>query len=156
MLMFQKLPLTGMLPLEPILQFYSIVLDNTQCNFLHKHNLNLQLLANVEICNGQGDPVDNLYLLRVKSTLTRHKQKHLHLYQINGQSRLGSSGAEPIQVETRISNNLMWNRKLAGRYKNGGKMNRTKKNTKHDKNNTIFSTLNLPNNFSRSQSWDHE
>jgi hypothetical protein len=36
-------------------------------------------------------------------------------------------------VEKRISNNFMRNRKLAGRYKNGGKMNRTKNNAKHDK-----------------------
>jgi hypothetical protein len=57
--------------------------------------------------NGQGNPVDNLYSLRVKSTLTRHKQKHLHLYQINGRSSLGSSGANLIRVETRISNNFM-------------------------------------------------
>jgi hypothetical protein len=76
--------------------------------------------------NGQGDPVDNLYLKWVKSTLTGHKQKHLHLYQINGRSRLGSSGADPIQVETRILNNFMWNRKLVAMYKNGGKMNGTK------------------------------
>jgi hypothetical protein len=71
--------------------------------------------------NGQGDPVDNLYSKWVKSTLTGHKQKHLHSYQINGRSRLGSSGADPIQFETRISNNFVWNRKLIG-----GKMNGTK------------------------------
>jgi hypothetical protein len=57
--------------------------------------------------NGQGNPVDNLYLKRVKSTLTGNKQKHLHLYRINGRSRLGSSGADPIQVGTGISNNFM-------------------------------------------------
>jgi hypothetical protein len=46
--------------------------------------------------NGQGDQVDNLYSKRVKSILTGHKQKHLHLYQINGRSRLGSnSGSDP-------------------------------------------------------------
>jgi hypothetical protein len=45
--------------------------------------------------NGHGDQVDNLYLIRVKSTLTRHQTEHLHLYQINGQIRLGQ--AEPIR-----------------------------------------------------------
>jgi hypothetical protein len=46
--------------------------------------------------NGQGDRVDNLYSKRVKSILTGHKQKHLHLYKINGRSRLGSnSGSDP-------------------------------------------------------------
>jgi hypothetical protein len=45
--------------------------------------------------NGQADQVDNLYSLRVKSTLTEHKLKHLHLYKINGRSRLGK--VEPIR-----------------------------------------------------------
>jgi hypothetical protein len=50
--------------------------------------------------NGQGDRVDNLYSKRVKSILTGHKQKHLHLYQINGRSRLGSnSGSDPSTNE---------------------------------------------------------
>jgi hypothetical protein len=47
--------------------------------------------------NGQGDQVDNLYSIRVKSTLTRHKLEHLHLYKINGRIRLGK--VEPIQSE---------------------------------------------------------
>jgi hypothetical protein len=70
-----------------------------------------------DICgnNGQGDLVDNLYSKRVKSILTGHKQKHLHLYQINGQSRLGSSGADPIRVKQEYQTILIV------KYRNGGK-----------------------------------
>jgi hypothetical protein len=57
--------------------------------------------------NGQGNPVDNLYSKRVKSTLTVHKQKHLHLYRINGRSRLGSSGTDPIRVGRSISRSFL-------------------------------------------------
>jgi hypothetical protein len=56
--------------------------------------------------NGQGDRVDNLYSKRVKSILTGHKQKHLHLYQINGRSRLGSNSGSDLS-KTRISNNFV-------------------------------------------------
>jgi hypothetical protein len=49
--------------------------------------------------NGQGDQVNNLYLIRVNSTLTRHQTEHLHLYQINVRIRLGQ--AEPIRSESK-------------------------------------------------------
>jgi outer membrane biogenesis lipoprotein LolB len=48
--------------------------------------------------NGQGDQVDNLYSIRVKSTQTQHKLEHLHLYQINGRIRLDK--VEPIQSKS--------------------------------------------------------
>jgi hypothetical protein len=41
--------------------------------------------------NGQGNQVDNLYSIRIKSTLTQHQTVHLHLYQINGRIRLGQA-----------------------------------------------------------------
>jgi hypothetical protein len=49
--------------------------------------------------NGQGNQVDNLYSIRVKSTLTRHQTEHLHLYKINGRIRLGQ--AEPFRSESK-------------------------------------------------------
>jgi hypothetical protein len=88
-------------------------------------------LSRVEIScgnNGQGGWVDNLYSRRVKSILTGHKQKHLHLYQINGRSRLGSNSGSDPSTNKNI-NNFMWNRKLSEVQK----WRENERNNEHDK-----------------------
>jgi hypothetical protein len=82
--------------------------------------------------NGEGDQVDNLYSLRVKSTLTEHKLKHLHLYQINGRSRLGKKRSRSDPSRNKNIKQFYVKQKIGGKIRNGGKISGTKNNAKHD------------------------
>jgi hypothetical protein len=72
---------------------FSSILSQSKPQFTY--NPQLKLARPVEII---GDQVDNLYSMRVKSTLTRHKLNTcIYVYQINGRSRLVK--VEPIRSE---------------------------------------------------------
>jgi hypothetical protein len=61
--------------------------------------------------NGQGDQVDNLDLIRVKSTPNRTPAFIPNKWA----DPLGTGGADPIRVKTELSTILCENRKLAGK-----------------------------------------
>jgi hypothetical protein len=114
---------------------YGLLLQLKKLSKINKHSVGAIWSPCVNCGNnGQGNPVDNLYSKRVKSTLTSHKQKHLHLYQINGRS-------EPLGVKWSQSD-PSWNKNIKQFYvkqKIGGKKMEYKnrrengQNNEHDK-----------------------